>query len=123
MAKSQADLVIEIYDDLPQQELWDAEGKFRQVVGVKEVDLQEAKGLESLDPLMVAAAFFIALDVVEKGLNVTQRIQKMAKILYDLTHSADGKKQRKVVVKKKDGTSVELYGRSAKEIEKLLSDN
>ena len=122
MAKQQADLVIEIFTDLPQQELWDTEEKLRQVVGVKEVDLQESKGLESLDPVMVAAAFYIALDVVNGSLQVTQRIKNMAKILYDLTRSADNTKQRKVLIKNKAGTKIELYGYSAEEIEKFLSD-
>ncbi len=122
MSNQHSDITIEIYSDLPQQELWNTEEELRQVEGVKEVDLQESKGFESLDPQMVAAAIFISLNVVEQSLNVTGRIQKMAQILYNLTHSKTGQEQRKVTITKKDGTKIELQGLSDKQIEKLLAD-
>ncbi len=125
MSDQQTTVLIEIPSDVTQQEVWDVEGRLRQVEGVT-TDLQEPKDL--VTPILLFLQFVAPhlgqIAAVGGGIKATH---DSAKIIYDFLHPAakkekssiDGK--NKVVIVKK-GVRIELYNLTPEEIEKVLED-
>lgn len=110
-------LTLEIPSSVSQQEVWDLDGRLKQIKGVS-TDLQEPKNLLAtvLLDLYIAASIMTQVGTIA---NASKQVYDVAKILYDFVQA---KSEKHDVVVWKNGERIELKDLTIEEIERLLRE-